>query len=53
MSRRLHDMAAMVTLEDTDRLPWKTTRRVLALGVVMGGVLDALEWGRREMGREL
>ncbi|EKM80494.1 hypothetical protein AGABI1DRAFT_113661 [Agaricus bisporus var. burnettii JB137-S8] len=35
------------------RLPWKTTRRVLALGVVMGGVLDALEWGRREMGREL
>lgn len=43
----------MMTNEFTDRLPWKMSRRTLGLGMVIGGGLDVLRWGRKEMERRV
>lgn len=32
-----------------DRLPWKTTRRTLILGLIMGSSLKMLSWGREQL----
>ncbi|KAG5646427.1 hypothetical protein DXG03_003477 [Asterophora parasitica] len=35
-----------------DRLPWKTTKRTLALGLIIGGSMSGMKWGRVQLAQQ-